>query len=333
MRTGIKHGIFLVSLDFELSWGLIGNKNISRYNANLEGVRTAIPLILDLFNENNIHATWATVGFLFFQNANELKKNLPEITPGYDKKHLSPYEHIKKNKSLPFNHHFAPDLINLIRSCEGQEIGTHTFSHYLCCEKGQNIEEFEQDMAMAIEVARKNNLPVNSLVFPRNQCNDEYLDKLKSLNIKCYRGCGPGCVFNDNSKKTRMYRLLDTYLNVSGHRCYNLNESIINKPFDFYASSFLRPWSRRFAVLDKFRLNRHVQSMTYAAKNNLIYHIYWHPHNFGTNTKENLRFLRVLISKFDELRKTHNMQSLNMQEICVLAYKHQKEMSGQVQSP
>ena len=61
----IKSGIFTVSLDFELYWGLRDTTTINEYEANLKGVKIAIERILELFDKYDIHATWATVGFLF----------------------------------------------------------------------------------------------------------------------------------------------------------------------------------------------------------------------------------------------------------------------------
>ena len=63
----LKQGVFVVSLDFELYWGVRDKLNIEQYGDNLLGVRKAIPEILRVFENSNIHATWATVGFLFFK--------------------------------------------------------------------------------------------------------------------------------------------------------------------------------------------------------------------------------------------------------------------------
>ena len=60
----LKHGVFTISLDFELYWGMIDKKSIYDYKYNLHGVSNAIPKMLRVFCDNNIHATWATVGFL-----------------------------------------------------------------------------------------------------------------------------------------------------------------------------------------------------------------------------------------------------------------------------
>ena len=61
-------GKFIVSLDFELFWGMQDCVDLAEYEANILGGRKAIPKILALFRKHGIHATWATVGFLFGKN-------------------------------------------------------------------------------------------------------------------------------------------------------------------------------------------------------------------------------------------------------------------------
>ena len=64
-----KHsGSFVISLDFELFWGVKDSKDIGQYWDNLAGVHLAVPKLLETFEKYNIHARWATVGFLFFNS-------------------------------------------------------------------------------------------------------------------------------------------------------------------------------------------------------------------------------------------------------------------------
>lgn len=86
IAMSLENGIFTISLDFELYWGLRDKTSIDQYKNNLQGVRKAVHQMLRIFGDNNIHATWATVGFLFFEDINELKKNLPKTLPQYKKK-------------------------------------------------------------------------------------------------------------------------------------------------------------------------------------------------------------------------------------------------------
>ena len=324
LDMNLEHGIFTVSLDFELYWGVRDKWSIHQYRYNLQGVKKAVPEILRLFSENNIHATWAIVGFLFLKDSEDLKRNLPKVLPKYKKKELSPYKYIVEASNLEVIYHFAPDLIELIQKHDGQEIGTHTFSHYYCLEEGQSLAEFEEDISSAIKVAKCKGISIKSLVFPRNQWNTEYLSTLTKLGVQCYRGNESSWIYKASDdvgqgKFQRVTRLIDAYLNLSGHNIYGLQDCTKVTPFNFPSSRFLRPYSDRLAILDGLRLRRIKKAMSEAAINRRIFHLWWHPHNFGINTNKNIDFLAKIIEHYNFLKKKHGMKSLNMGELCLLS--------------
>ena len=57
--------------------------------------------------------------------------------------------------------------------------------------------------------------------------------------------------------------------------------------------------------------------MTYAAKNKEIYHLWWHPHNFGYNTTENLQYLNEIIIHYKSLETKYDFLSKSMNEISI----------------
>lgn len=322
-QMNMEYGLLTLSLDFELYWGVRDKRSIEQYKQNLQGTKQAIADMLHVFSENEIHATWATVGFLFFKNTDDLKSNYPAIFPTYKNEKYSPYRYIDRSDNLEAKYHFASELIELIKQYDGQEIGTHTFSHYYCLEDGQSLAEFVEDISSAIKIAKKEKISVKSIVFPRNQWNPEYLPALAGLNIQCYRGTESSWLYDasdevDQGKIRRAIRLIDAYLNLSGHHTYELQHCITEKPFNFPSSRFLRPYSSKFSILDGLRLKRITRAMDDAAINHRIFHLWWHPHNFGINTKENINFLIKIINHYKALKCTYGMRSLNMGELCLL---------------
>lgn len=321
------HGVFTVSLDFELLWGVRETRTIESYGENLRGGRRAIPQMLDVFGKSGIHATWATVGFMFHHDIAELKASLPRVRPHYKRPGISPYDYIDAAQSLDPLYHFAPELIALIREAPGQAVGTHTYSHYYCLEEGQGVREFEADMECAVEVARRAGIEIKSIVFPRNQCNDAYLAVLSRFGILCYRGTQHGQAYAASDKAgqsrfKRASRLLDAYVNVSGHNTHALEDCYRSMPFNFPASSFLRPFKRRAAMLDDMRLKRIKDAMTHAAIHKRLYHLWWHPHNFGRDTAQNIAFLERIAAHYVFLRERYGFVSLNMEELCALGVRH-----------
>ncbi|HHD73023.1 MAG TPA: hypothetical protein ENL02_03870 [Epsilonproteobacteria bacterium] len=321
MKKGEKKGIFTISLDFELYWGMRDVISQEGYAANLEGVPEAVDLMLQHFETYGIHATWATVGFLYFSSREELLEHLPPDRPHYRNKAYDLYDYIETEERLEPAHHFAPDVIQKIAQSPHQEIGTHTFSHYYCLEEGQERETFHADLQAAIEVAgAKTDRGVESLVFPRNQWNEHYLSVLSDLDIACYRGNEKGWVYSAASQDNmslfkRALKLLDSHINLTGHHSYPLQDLAGAIPYDIPSSRFLRPSKGRFSLLEKLRLKRIKDSMTHAAKRGELFHLWWHPHNFGRDIQANIRQLVEILEHYRRLERDDGMYSLSMGEI------------------
>src|SRR5690606_8373869 len=85
-------------------------------------------------------------------------------------------------------YYFGMSLVRRIAECPGQEIGTHTHSHFYCLEPGQTIEAFEADLAAAHRLAGHKGIVLRSIVFPRNQFAPEHLSACERHGIEVYRG-------------------------------------------------------------------------------------------------------------------------------------------------
>jgi len=318
----ITRGSFTISLDFELFWGVRTNRTIDNYKDNLLGVYEVTPKILSLFEKYGIHATWATVGFLFFNTIEEIKENIPSVMPNYDNKSINPYNYLqnisKDDCTREFNQmHLASILIDSIQKTPYQEIATHTFSHFFTQEPHSNQEAFTVDMEKAISTAKKKGFLLNSLVFPRNQISKNSIDTLKSSSLKSYRGNPIHWAYCDGDSKKplyiRIYRLFDTYLNLSGNHISNpiLSKNLV----ELKASMILRAYNHKLYHIESLKVRRIKRAMSKAAKEGKNFHLWWHPHNFGVDQKENLKNLEKILSHFKELQKNRGMLSLNMEEL------------------
>ena len=321
-RPTAVRGIFTISLDFELYWGMRDLLSLedAAFRQRLAGVYQAVPAMLQLFKTYNIQATWAVVGFLHCENSQDLQTKLPTKLPQYQDGDLSPYPDAKDLDPDTQQYKFCPELIKLIQNTPGQEIGTHTFSHYYCLEAGQTEAEFQADLQAAIDVARQANLTTKSLVFPRNQYNQKYLNALAKLGLTNYRGNEENWLHDwDNGKgnriERRLLRLADTYLPVTGRNCYSLEQLKAEYPVNIPASRFLKPHSAVLKTFDSLKLKRITLELDYAAQEGLVYHLWWHPHNFGVNLAENLNFLQRVLEHYQQLNKKFGMRSLNMGEV------------------
>jgi peptidoglycan/xylan/chitin deacetylase (PgdA/CDA1 family) len=313
-------GIFVISLDFELYWGMRDVISVEGYSKHLDGTPKAVEEMLELFDKYDTHVTWATMGFLFCKDKEEVKKFQPKKLPNYKDDEINLYSYMDNN-FIKDEYHFAPKSIELIKSYKNQEISTHTFSHYYCLEEGQDEESFYEDLLSCKNIAQEKDIKLTSLVFPRNQYNQSYLGVIKKAGITSYRGNEKGWIYEartEEEKKTplkRALRILDSYVNISGYHTYKLEDIAKQTPYNIPASRFLRPYSSKLAFLDTLRLKRITNAMTHSAKNGELFHLWWHPHNFGISTKENIAFLTKILEHSKKLEKEFGFKSLTMNEI------------------
>jgi peptidoglycan/xylan/chitin deacetylase (PgdA/CDA1 family) len=313
-----KQGVFVISLDFELHWGVLDQYPVADYRANLDGVRRAIPALLDMFTAYGIHATWAIVGCLFFATKKSLLEAAPRVRPSYTMNAYTVLDTVGDDEDAD-PYHYAASLVDAIGTRPGQEIASHTFSHYYCLEKGQDATTFRADIQAAVAAANQKGYKIFSIVLPGNQWNPLYENVLRELGIVTYRGNQPGWLYRPSGMQSetplrRAARLLDAYVNLSGHGIHPMpsrgTQALVNIP----ASRFLRPVPHALKFLEPLRLRRITKGLRLAAETGGMYHLWWHPHNFGVDVEANLAFLEKILRCFTELSIERGMQSCTMEE-------------------
>ncbi len=311
----------VISLDLEQHWGVYDHSSVDTYRERLDGGRTAIPEMLERFGRAGIHATWATVGLLLCEGKEEALELYPDH-PDYRGIGVSTRQIIEGSGAdqIEDPYHYALDLIRRIRQTPGQEVASHTFSHYYCLEPGRSVEDFERDLIAAKVVAARRGLEPTSLVFPRNQYDAEHLAACRRQGFVAFRGnpsAGPyqPRAASETTSRTRLVRLADAYVEVVPSRTLLCRphgvEGLVNVP----ASRFLRPmsrWDRHVSGLRRIRICR---EMSMAAREGADYHLWWHPHNLAAFPRESLELLDAIIEHFRGLRDRHGMQSLTMTEV------------------
>lgn len=319
-------GAFIISLDLEGRWGMRDHlREGDGYLRNLEGERAAIDAMLFVFREYDVAATWGTVGLLFADGRAEAEAFAPKLKPQYREAALDAYsESIGKSEAAdPL--HFAPSVIRAIADCPRQEIGSHTYSHFYALEPGQTEEAFIEDLRSARRIAEAKGYKLESLIMPRNQVNDAYADALHATGFTIYRGnpasgLHGGAGHASRSLLRRATRLLDTYANIAGHQLFAWEGIVENNGLaNVRASAFLRPYSSRRAALEPLRLKRITSALDAAARSHNLFHLWWHPHNFGIRLQENIALLRRVFDHLSHLREMEGMQSLSMAGAATIA--------------
>jgi peptidoglycan/xylan/chitin deacetylase (PgdA/CDA1 family) len=281
------------SLDFELRWGMHDRLGMNRdaYRKNLEGARQAVPLLLDLFVRRRVRATWATVGALGCGSWDDYFRRAP-APPLYAETRLavSPrYAEMDPQGVL----HFAPDLVERIAQTDGQDLGTHTFSHLFLGELGVMRKDAAADHAAATALfAEKFGVTPTSLVFPRNQ--------VAFLNF--YR-CNGITAWRDNEASW--------YFKSTRHADHALLRGL-------RLADALTPWRTRGgrfsdgATSSTLFVRVNLPEMAWKAhrakivaearrlKAGGVLHFWLHPHNVGGNVREGLGRLEQVLDAIDK---------------------------------
>jgi hypothetical protein len=281
--------------------------------------------MLEMFVARNVYATWATVGFLFGSSRDEIQASSPREQPEYSRAELNPYVESIGVDERHDPEHLAGSLVDEIGATAGQEVASHTFSHYYCLEPGQTESTFRADLAAAQAIASRRGLELTSLVLPRNQWNPAYTASVLDSGFRCIRGPQRSWSHRPRpqgrqSTLLRAARLSDAYIGLSPPPTTDwkdvlLPSGLCNVP----ASAFLRPYNPSRKRLEPLRLSRLHSGMRHAAKHGRIFHLWWHPHNFSQHQPENFAMLEQVLDEFDRLAASEGMQSLTMADVATVA--------------
>jgi hypothetical protein len=316
-------GIFTISLDFELHWGVFDKKERDLRTTCYKNTLQLIPQLLKQFEAYEIQVTWATVGGVFAKDRYDWEQLKPSIQPEYTHQKYSAYKWVEQH-GLPENlyfAHFAPEIVNDILRYPGQELGTHTFGHYYCLEQQNRHEAFDADLKAARKTALKFNSDPISLVFPRNQFDERSLNTCYNNGIKVVRSNPDNWFWAPISDEKpqllrKVFRTGDAYLQLGHRTSYPLTAIAIkpNQPLQVPASRLLRPWNPKYQLANKLSLQRIVRELKTAAIQKECYHLWWHPENFGDYPEQNLKNLNLILEEYKKWKNKYSMESWNMGE-------------------
>jgi hypothetical protein len=303
------------SLDFELRWGLHDQlrMELDAYRKNLEGAREAVPELLRLFIERGVRATWATVGALACQDWDDYYRRAPP-PPRYANPFLAfsrRYADLDPHGRL----HFAPELVLQVALAEGQDLGTHTFSHIFLGEIGVMLEDTEADYAATSTLfsERFGQLPT-SLVFPRNQV--AFLPLYRSKGITAWR---------DNEEN--WYHRLTHHADHPLVRVRRLADALT--PWHTRGGWFAdgRTPSTLFVRvnLPEVAWKAHLAKIATEAgraRHGDVLHFWLHPHNIGGNVRRGIKRLAEVLDTLDR-RAPRGTIYASMRDLAVSAAKHE----------
>ena len=307
-------GKFCISLDFEKKWGVF-DRYMPGYDENIRSVENVIDKLLLIFQKYKIRCTWAFVGCLLAEDYEILKGFLDSSDfLSYKNRSLHPKQYVEKgsyDRSLLSG---LPELRKIAIS-DGQELASHSFYHTYFNESGLSCLALKADMEL-FDFYSESILGIKcrGIVFPRNQVPDN----LTHMEYEYYRSnldniFDKGYNESELNYFNRLLRLVDSYFPLRGKRsCKPYLDS--GSKLAIPASRFLRPVTR-YNIFNALHVARVKLEMTWAAKNNDFYHLWWHPHNFGHLSDDNFKWLIKILEHYKYLEEKYGMESVNMNDI------------------
>ncbi len=200
---------------------------------------------------------------------------------------------------------------------------------------GTEDHSFRADLASAVATAQRYGIHLQALVFPRNQFNPAYAQDIVDAGFRVCRINAAGWLYREGAgdryfrPDVRAARLLDAYLGLAGSQVIAWDAiPFVNGLCCLPESRFLRPFAPRLRAIEPLRLERITGEIQKAARDRGVFHLWWHPHNFGRYTEENLALLRRILQAFQRCRETWGMRSLTMSDAAAVAASIQAGLQG-----
>lgn len=280
-------GIFCISIDLELSWGIPGGPNPAQLDSCVRLEREIVRRLLGLFRQYDIAASWAIVG--------KLLEEPGVASPG------------------PPDAWYAPQLIEEIRAADPrQEIGSHTFSHIYFTEEDRPTLAADLEAARAIH--QRHGLDFTSFVFPGDLVGNT--DLLAQVGLKIYRGRHNNCRTRQDARNAgkRAQSFVRALLPTPAPTVWprRREHGLIELP-----SSLLligRSGLRRLVLPRWFRL-KGVLGLRAAARRKGVFHLWFHPSNFYAQMDTQFRILEQLLQEAARLRAEGTLRVATMGDI------------------
>ena len=314
MNRVLERGTFLLSIDTELAWGAVHNGQCERRQTEYRLTRGVIGRLLELLERYNIRATWAVVGHLFLRECHPADgvKHPEILRPEYSWLSGDWFDADPCTSLEAASNWYGKDIVEQILSCKvPQEIGCHTFSHIIVGDPGCKRESIESELRLCCLEAEKFGLVLQSFVFPRNSVG--HLERLAEAGFIAFRGPAPSWFERLPGMVSRIGHLLDNLLPLSPPAVLPQREmGLWNLPASYYYPPTNRWWGLIPVSLRAYKVK---QGLRQAAKQQRLFHLWFHPFNLASNPERLLGGLEKIFAEFCRYRDAGLLDNFTMGEL------------------
>lgn len=312
MRQLFDKGIFTISIDVELAWGMVDMPMTSQDYAAVDREREVVRRLLDLFSTYNVRATWALVGHLLLDCVAEQGGTpLPDFPRPAAADEADWFAHVRDAQRHAW---CARDIVDMLRrATPAQEIGSHSFAHLRFDEQRTRRAAIEADIAAFTRLHADEHLPVASFIFPYNCVGFRSL--LAQAGVRAYRGVSPRWYdgVRPNALR-RVLNLLTVALALPPRTVLPAREpnGLVNIPDSmlWYSRRGMRRW-----LPPRAQVRMAQAGLDGAARHQRIFHLWFHPSNFAFDTDRHLAQFEDVLRHAQQLTKAGTLTILTMHDI------------------
>lgn len=273
MAPVLERAAFVVSIDTEMSWGLVHRPDVDyRYDRERDDLRR----LLGLFDQYRVPATWAIVGHLMLDSCRPVDgvKHPEIVRPDYDWFEGDWFDGDPCSDHGAAPTWYAPDLVAEIQAADTRhEIGSHGFSHLIVGDPGCSRDTFSSELRAAVAAAEAKGITLRSLIYPRNQLGHQ--EVLDEHGIIAYRGRRPS-----REAGNPWQRLVDLAFGSERTTVHPIQEgSRWNLPATIMFDVASRPRTWRLWIRQVER------RLDQAVANRSLFHLWFHPDNLRDQTE------------------------------------------------
>ena len=309
-------GTMVLSIDFELSWGMFDLLPIAKLNAQSVEERKRIKRLLALLDRYEIPATWAMVGHLMLDGCARGQDGTThsDIAPhaNYSWFPHDWYHHDPCTAAALAPGWYAPDILEWIREARVRhEIGSHSFGHIYYGDPECSPPIARADLKAAVEAAAQKGVTLKSFVFPRNQVG--HLEILKSFGLRSYRGAEPPLIRCGHGVLQQAIHFLDQLfaLRPRSVRAEETLPGLWNIPGNHF---YMAHNGLRKVIPMASRVLKGKRGINWAVRSGGLYHFWFHPFNLNVDSEAMLSGLEKIFSHAHRMREKGLLNILTMDE-------------------
>lgn len=311
---GEDKGVFTLSLDTELAWGTFDVGRIEKFEEAYRRTPGIIHELCTLFDKYQISATWALVSHLLVDCEGDHRGQTSPTFEWID----DWFGELPCSRGFDRELWYAPWLVNRLRSCDvEQEIGLHGATHMPLGAQGCSKQNADKELETAIKTLGEYGVDPESFVFPRNDIG--HLDILVKHGIRVYRGVDAR--WYEQSPTPDAVKPPLRFVDEATRRPPPVVEPVLHDGIvEIPGSQVFRPtqggWKYTTA---QSSIARAVNGLQRAAQRGGVFHLWFHPFNFGHAPDKDLKRLEHVLESAYELSERGEIECRPMREVAELA--------------